>query len=340
MRIACMTFPPDGMMPLCRALKERGHDVRAFHTPLDTSVRTGMETPPNHWDGFDVWYGRWDLMDLDAIHEFSPDILLIWNGSAPWSMGSIDHLKTMYRAVHIELAWLPQKGNYYIADSLAPHSRYIMDVPDNYLVNEEGITALKEFYTPKGFDEGLPEKFLFFPAQLDYDTSITRSSPFYKSCVKFLEEMSKHITKVPIIVKTHPFDKETVWPDGTLVYKGALSALDLVRQSSAVVGINSTVLTEALVHDKPVFSFGYNVAMRSHTSGVENLDHEAVFRRAQEVALGDNYTPPKPAGQTLSWLLSKQWPHMNPPSWVCEYIENFNLNSRKNTDGRRTYRDS
>jgi hypothetical protein len=323
MKIACMTFPPDGMMPLCRTLKERGHDVRAFHTPLDTSVRTGMNTPENHWDGFDVHYGRWDLMDLDAVHEFKPDMLLIWNGSAPWSKVSIDRLKTLYKAVHIELAWLPQKGNYYIAECLAPHSRFIMDVPGDYLINEAGVAALKEYYQPKNRDESLPKSFIFFPAQLDYDTSITVSSPFYKSCTEFLEVMTRYVTKVPIIVKGHPFDKETVWPEGTLVYKGQLSAMDIVHQSTAVIGINSTVLTEALVHDKPVFSFGYNVAMRSHTSGVENLDHEAIFRRAQEVCLGDSYKHPKPPQQTLSWLLSKQWPHMKPPSWVCEYIENF-----------------
>jgi hypothetical protein len=323
MKIACMTFPPDGLMPLCRALKERGHDVKAFHTELPPEVRTAEPPPANHWDGFDVWYGRWDLMDLDAVHEFAPDILLIWNGTAPWSVESVDHLKTMYRAVHIEFAWLPQRGNYQISDALAPHSRFIMNVPEDYPVNEAGIAALKEYYQPKGFDPGLPERFILFPAQINSDTSIIRSSPFYKSCVAFLADLTKHITKVPIIVKPHPHDRWAKWPEGTLVYKGALSALDLVRQSSAVVGINSTVLTEALVHDKPVFSFGYNVAMRSHTSGVENLDHEAVFRRAQEVCLGDSYTPPKPANQTLSWLLSKQWPHMNPPSWVCEYIENF-----------------
>ena len=321
MKIACMTFPPDGMMHLCRGLKDRGHDVRVFHTIPGVLKGTTYVTPPGQWDGFDVCYDKWDFLELDVLHAFNPDVVIIWNGSAPWSIPSVDILKSRYKTVHLELGWLPQKTQYYIANDLAPHTSFIMGVPDDYPVNEEGIKALKEMYKPRYLDLSLPEKFIFFPAQLDHDTSILRSSPHYKSCEVFLNDLRDNIKDVPIVVKPHPFDKHRKWPEGTNLYQGVLSAMEIVNQASLVIGINSTVLTEALIHGKPVFSCGYNVAMRSHISGLYFSDKRYFFEHARQVCLSGEFTPPRNPEQTLSWLLTKQWTNNAPPVWVYEYVE-------------------
>jgi hypothetical protein len=83
-----------------------------------------------------------------------------------------------------------------------------------------------------------------------------------------------------------------------------------------VAGLTSTVLAEALVYDKPVISFGLNVAMRSHIHGLAEG-----FGTLKDICKGVPYAPLHSRDQTLSWLLSKQWPSMNPPEWVYEYIE-------------------
>ena len=327
-----MTFPPDGMVYLCRGLKERGHEVRVFHTTPDMLKESTIVTPPGQWDGFDVCYTRWDYLELDSLYDFDPDVVVMWNGSAPWSKDSTEVIRSLFKTVHLEFGWIPQKDHYYIANDLAPHASFIMDVPEDYPINEAAIKALRELYKPRYVDLSLPEKFILFPAQLDSDSSILRSSPYYKSSEVFLNDLREYVKNVPIVIKIHPFDRCRKWPEGTHLYDGVLSAMELVSQASVVIGINSTVLAEALVHNKPVFSYGYNVAMRSHISGLSYSDKKEFFEYAEHVCLGGEYTPPHNPEQTLSWLLTKQWPYNAPTDGVFEYVESFNKNGGSNAN--------
>jgi len=323
MKIACVTHPPGFALNLFKGLKERGHDVRIFS--LDDTDPLGIYDKDKIcelWKVFTFSFCRWDILQMDDIFEFNPDIVILWNGYFQRFEKSCSLLKSKFTVLHVEQAWLPQSENYYIADDLAPHSKYIMRVPEDFPIDYEAVDNLKNLYKAKEDNDSLPKRFIFFPGQLDGDTSIIKSSPFYKSCNSLLEDLLRLDLKIPIIVKNHPFDKEQSRPDGIGVYKGPLTSNDLVSKAVAAVGISSTVLVEALVHKTPIFSFGYNVAMRSHISGAINKSE--ALSNLKFLCEGERPLTTMDSEQTLSWLLTKQWPHSKPPEQVFRYIESCN----------------
>jgi hypothetical protein len=199
-----------------------------------------------------------------------------------------------------------------------------MDLPEDIEINKEGVEKLRESYGPMQTDPGLPEKFLFVPAQLDEDTSITISSPVFKNCDSFMGALRHFIPNTPVVVRNHPkFAEKSRSPD-IFLYEGPLTSLELALQSTIVAGITSTVLTEALIHGKPVASFGCNVGMSAHLNPLSSVMPSAagIFEKMKGICERDEeFSPPRSAEEILSWLLSKQWDGGNIPNWVVEYVE-------------------
>lgn len=346
MKIAYMPFSPQFTKyaeTLLRILMDK-HDVRIF-----TTHALPPSDDPSYLQGFNITYGPWSWLDLKELYDFNPDLIIMWNGYAPWTYAAMKWLKKRYPMLHMERGWLPQKDHLYMADDLAPHSKFIMGLPEVIPTDHSGIERLKQIYKPSLTDHTLPEKFIFVPAQLDEDTSIVISSPLFKTCDSFIGALRHYIPDVPIIVKNHPVAPNKSRPPNVTVYDGPLSSLDLCAQATVVAGITSTVLTEALVYGKPVASFGYNVGMQSHIKGswCDHLDNrceesvwsgrspkqcrsknrrgeEELFTKIRSICLeGAEVSVARPAEKTLSWLLGKQWRPEIPPQWLLDYIKTF-----------------
>lgn len=179
----------------------------------------------------------------------SGTVIMVWNGQS----SAYDVLKPFAGKFEFrfwELAWFPQ-------------SQYIYC--DKQGVNGAASIVRSE-PVPIAFREvALNPKRILLPLQLEQDTNIKDHSPF-----STMSEFVSHLVNtIPadssveaIVIRSHPrepqlrdsldFDDARIcWDEDTLE--------ESLRKADLIVGINSTLLLEALVFKKPVVAFGKNV---------------------------------------------------------------------------------
>jgi len=122
------------------------------------------------------------------------------------------------------------------------------------------------------------EKFIFFPLQIPTDQSIR-----YFSSVEELDVVNAILdwsanSKVPVVFKPHPANEKSMQVLLELIRaKGGMishaNIHDLISYSAAVFTINSGVGFEALMHNKPIVTFGrveYDcVTFKAHISRID-----------------------------------------------------------------------
>ncbi|WP_380054337.1 hypothetical protein ACFE33_13430 [Falsihalocynthiibacter sp. SS001] len=122
---------------------------------------------------------------------------------------------------------------------------------------------ISKYSQPSTSEQRLPERFLFFPLQTIDDPV---ASLAHIDQMEALEVAARHCVKVdlPLVVKRHPLCRsphiEKSLQQLVKKYPG-LEATDasvhqVLDKAYAVMGANSGVLFEALIHGKPVISFG------------------------------------------------------------------------------------
>lgn len=199
MRILFLCFSTnlaEFFVPLSRALRKDGDD----HALVTTSA--GGPLPQSVIDAFgsdSIAVCNWSWFDFGAIERFQPDVIISWNGYAPWTWGAFQYLSANYPVVVVERGWFPQKDNLYfnfngkiIADEPnvdAPLSIYQLMADDFSWKHslEARVEGIRKEYEgrigsaleirTKIAEEGLvpPEGYILVPGQLDFDTSISRS---------------------------------------------------------------------------------------------------------------------------------------------------------------------
>jgi len=283
------------MAALAKGLLDREHEVVAFYQgdipPEDKRVRLAPGT----------WY-EFDLAPLDA---FSPDRVVVFNGSHNHIHAATRIIEKKWKTFYMEHAWLPQSEFNYV-DPKGPGARgelFKKKVPhgDEKQIKQT-MQLLKTRYRPKpieGFD--LPANYIFVPLQLPRDTSILYDSPYFKSMGDLVSFVKRNFSDFGIVVKAHPKDGQKWSFPGVVHIPAWVPATDLAYHARAVVGINSTCLIESLVHYKPVAALGYNVASGK---GVF-VEPKVAFENPRKVL---EWAPPEDRiGEVLDYLYRKQF---------------------------------
>ncbi len=138
-------------------------------------------------------------------------------------------------------------------------------------------------------DEG---DYIFVPLQVEHDTQIK----YWSGCQKlngsrqawFLDKICSVFHDRKIIVRPHPRDRgiqqrlearsPAVANHFNLQFRSEGSSYDWVAGAEAVVGINSTVLLEALTFFKPVCAFGQGVFTGNQVVVEHAIDPDALLR--------------------------------------------------------------
>jgi capsular polysaccharide export protein len=198
--------------------------------------------------------------------------MLIWNGGK------------FRQRIAIEIAKLFSIKVYYYENGLMPN-RIVLDkrginynnsVPRNkdFFINYENNKNLPTELIPRiskhkdKFEiqtNPLPEKYIFVPFQVDYDTQILSQSPWITSMrVLFdvIEKASKN-TNIHFILKEHP-SSHINYPDlhkrvkniVNISFENGYATQELIQNSIAVITINSTVGVESLLFSKKVIPLG------------------------------------------------------------------------------------
>jgi len=138
-----------------------------------------------------------------------------------------------------------------------------------------------KFDQPKQSDLNLPKDYVLFACQITYDETIKWHSNVSvgKSLIKVCKATEQ--LGIPLVVKGHPVN-----PDNMLGLKDSIKNFkhvtwfmnanihQLIEHSRCVVVVNSGVGLEALLHEKPVVTFGraeYDCVTNHAT--YDNIDH-------------------------------------------------------------------
>ena len=281
---------------LYNLFKEQGHDVRAFY---EHNVEQGHTLC------------RWLNFKLDPIIAFKPDRIIFFNGFAQQSLAATAYISKRWPTYYVEQAWLPQKDNIYI-DKIGLGGRSSLAGRDLSVSSEDTLSVvqkLRELYTP-GIDPGLGE-YILVPLQLETDTSILLDSPHFKTMESLVDFVVCKFFDNKVIVKAHPRAKKTFDLPNIIT---DIDVNTLSYYAKAIVGINSTSLIEALVHEKPIVSMGRGVLSSSKVFvGIEQ------GLKNPRIVLG--YVPDKAAiHNALYNLYSSQFNKHNPPVSVVNKV--------------------
>lgn len=301
------------LAPVARLLVDAGHEVMA--------VYSGPVPPSDHR----VQFGScsWALFDHGPLESFDPDRVVIFNGYHRAIHAAARFIEKRWKTLYMEHGWLPQREFNYI-DPLGTGGRSSLAGEWEHLVGSEGrvnVTRarLSEVYRPGEVGLDLPRGFILVPMQLERDTSIVYDSPYFKSMPSLVAFVRKHFPEFPIVVKLHPMDPtvhcfEAASFSGVKVVRGEVSINDLTALADFVIGINSTSLIEALVHEKRVGVLGRNVATG------KGVFYERMWTNPRGIL---KFSPnPKQIWRVLDALYHAQYPRSNPPPELLDRITN------------------
>jgi len=151
--------------------------------------------------------------------------------------------------------------------SVYPYSSLYTDKVDSTVFDTLRTRALEnksKFSQPNYADISLPENFILFTCQIPHDETIKYHSlvSVGKALVWTCEATKK--LGIPLVVKGHPVNKDSmIGLKNSLVnykhvtYLDNVSIHQLISLSKCVVTVNSGTGMEALLHKKPVVTFGH-----------------------------------------------------------------------------------
>ncbi len=209
------------------------------------------------------------LISYHIIREENPDFIILWNG------------KKFHQAIVAEVAKVLEKRVVYFENGLLPDTtqmdfqgvNFSNSVPrdrrfyenlyfDSRCQLPEKLFPRKSVYRYIHTTDSLPEKYIFVPFQVVYDTQIIQHSPWISDMYDLyhiLEEVSQKL-KIFFVIKQHPSDRVASYDDLSAKSRFILFSDEptqtLIEKAEAVVTINSTVGIEALLFHKKVIVLG------------------------------------------------------------------------------------
>lgn len=292
------------MRPLADMLKGQGHSCKVF-----AFLDSGKDV------GYPLHMGNWHDFEIQPIINFDPHLIITWNGYFPSMVGATCYLRTRFRVAIMECGWYTQKKFSYLSDDLSqvslirdvPYRDGITHLPHNAKLLED---ARSRYDTSLPKDLSLPDKYIFVPRQLEYDTQILITSPRFKTMSSLLGYVRHEYPDTPIVVTCHPMEGKKENPKFTNDMTGKASSIALAFRAERVIGINSTLLAESMLLQKPTQCLGDHVAYNVIGSPLilpgwsERYDYRSLV------------------------LIYNQWDYRSPPGWLMDKLNNLDLTPR------------
>lgn len=248
---------------LARGLVRLGHDVSFVVNPAAFDAAALAEFP--------VTVGGHDaLIDLSAKNRF--EFGFIWGGRVDADYTTRQIFTDLgITPVFSELGWLPQKGTLYF-DLQGTNSQITIAAPLRALSTFERLSfagkrirvarrrydCLPRLRQPKLGSSPLK---VFVPLQDETDTNITEDSPFLKmnELVGFL---SRTYPKDRFVIRPHPRAERPLLDgfDNVELQDASADPIKCLGDFDLIIGINSTMLTEAAFLRHRVACFGQGIA--------------------------------------------------------------------------------
>jgi len=251
-------------------------------------AKTGMRIPRGALQPFFRLLAFVNFLRYSKVLQKGYHKMLIWNGGKFRQLIAIEAAKLYgVRVYYFENGLLPNtlvfdpKGiNYH---NSVPRERSFFEAYESDVQLPQSLVPRigKNREAFQGEGGALPEKYIFVPFQVDYDTQIISQSPWIKD-MRMLFEMIESLAKKSeyhFVLKEHP-SSGVEYPDlherikhiPTMHFENRHSTQHLIENCSAVITVNSTVGIEALLFHKKVIVLGNAFyAIDGITTKVSNL---------------------------------------------------------------------
>ena len=265
-----------------------------------------------------------DYSMINLLENLKPSHIVVWNGDfndskRGFQVKLISLIKSTFpkiKFVYCEHGWLPQNVTFSI-DKLGSNGSSSVTLRSNFPVKPtmQPVFNKREQYN-KAAKPVNAKDYLYVPLQLNTDTKITKYSPHFKDMANFISHISKLFPGEKIIVKAHPKDT----PNNLSKYRDLCNKLINVKfvmdknnigwckYAKGVIAINSTVINEALVFNKPVMTFGLNTFSNKNVTyeigDLNNIEHQKNFLNWKPIL--------SEVESYVCWILSLQFDRNNP----------------------------
>lgn len=201
------------------------------------------------------------------------DQILLWNGilfrqAIALEIAKLHNIQPLFAEIGLlpNRIVLDRKGVNYLNSVPREKSffeQYRNDLPLPDTLIPRNPKNAKKFSNIKATE--LPQKYIFIPFQVDYDTQILEFSPWIKDMRMLFDVIEKmtETTDINFVFKEHPSSIKN-YPDlhqrasknHQLSFANGHTTQELIEKSSAVITVNSTVGIEALLFSKKVIVLG------------------------------------------------------------------------------------
>lgn len=196
------------------------------------------------------------------LDDFAPDRIFVWNGQHEHLQDFMSTAKQTHegRFIYMECGWFPQKGTIYFDSEgvNAASSIAMQPMPPLNPDERQQLDIWQQNYAKVNSTEVISKR-IFVPLQVETDTNITLYSPF-KSMQEFVNYLSSWVPQeYSVVLRPHPLaapSAQPTTPRPGFLLESHVPVEQLIDTAELVVGINSTVLLQALARKKPVICFG------------------------------------------------------------------------------------
>jgi capsular polysaccharide export protein len=206
-----------------------------------------------------------------AIEKYDPDFLLFWNG------------KKFHQAIALKVAHSYGKACAFFENGLLPDTTQFdfqgvnasnsvpreaafyrsVQLPNSCTLPKRLQERKSKREMQRAHHEALPQRYIFVPFQVAYDTQIIQHSPWIKDMLLFFDLVCYLAQKsgYAFVIKEHPSDRVSDYsqlrkhaPDN--IYFSQENTQRLIENADAIMTINSTVGIEGLLFKKRVIVLG------------------------------------------------------------------------------------
>lgn len=227
---------------------------------------------------------------VKEISRIKPNVLVVFNGAHYKQQAAINIAKFYgIKIIYLELGCLPNTtaaddSGINFLNSLPRDASFYNNYQPTKLIDINQQLVVRESVKPATVTDHLPKRYLFAPFQVHDDTQILIHSPWLKSMPDFYHALEQGLNSldkdIGIVIKEHPTDKKSFEElhhrNPRIIFANGNNTADLIKNSEAVITINSTVGIEALLLNKQVVTTGnafYNIdGLVTHASNQQDLN--------------------------------------------------------------------
>lgn len=213
----------------------------------------------------------WIVSSIYAnLHALHPDYLIVWNGKKFHQAIAVRIAQKMnIQPVFFENGLLPKTTTMDFhgvnASNSVPRERTFFENLhyDENLTLPSSLQIRQSKVKKKEFITDLPEKYVFVPFQVAYDTQIIQHSPWIPNMFVLFEMIEWFSSKLDLhfVIKEHPSDKVSDYDTlhkkiSDKIHFSSQSTQILIENAACVMTINSSVAMESLLFSKRVIVLG------------------------------------------------------------------------------------